>query len=76
VLFRDLKKEGKDYFVLDFVRAMSVDDVRAGKWTVPPAKDENEGADAQATPSGGYVANPYGQSEQPPTSVYDADVPF
>ena len=74
VLFRDriyTNNKGRDVTVLDYVRPMSADEVRAGAWTVPPVKDDRD-----STPGGGYVENPYGQQEQAPTSVYDADVPF
>lgn len=72
VLFRDryyTNNSGKDVGpVLDYVRAMPAQDVRDGNWTVPPVKDDRDGAsqDAYAAPA----------APAPSGSVYDADVPF
>ena len=68
VLFRDryyTNREGKDVGpVLDFVRAMPAQDVRDGNWTVPPVKDDREGAHEHEQPS------------TPAFGVYEADLPF
>ena len=67
-LFRDryyTNNNGKDVGpVLDFVRALSAQDVRDGNWTVPPVKDDRDG-------SGGAE-----QTQAPTSGVYDADIPF
>ena len=52
-----------------FPRLKSVDDIRNGRFKVPPLKTL-DGAPQSSTASSG------GQDEQPPTSVYDDDIPF
>lgn len=78
-LFRDRMytsaKTGKDVTVLDFVRAMPAQEAREGKFTVPPAKDDRDGAAARATPAQG-AASVYGAPAAPASSPYDADIPF
>ena len=73
-LFRDryyTNSSGKDVGpVLDFVRAMPAQDVRDGKWTVPPVKDDREGV-------GDDVYTPAAKNDgNKPASIYDSDVPF
>ena len=76
-LFRDryyTNNSGKDVGpVLDFVRAMPVDDVRRGDWTVPPVKDDRDGAGdaAQAQAAQNPYAAPSGQADP-----YSSDIPF
>lgn len=70
VLFRDriyTNSQGRDVTVLDYVRPMTADEVRAGKWTVPPVKDERDGGGSRQQPQ------PMGMSSG---DVYNADIPF
>lgn len=75
-MFRDrsyTNGSGKDVTVLDFVRPMTLEEVRGGKWSVPPAKDDRD-----AAPGGGYAEDPYGVrgGQAPAADPYSADVPF
>ena len=70
-LFRDryyTNASGKDVGpVLDFVRAMPASDVREGNWTVPPVKDDRDGA---------CKAESAAPAVDVQSSLYDADIPF
>lgn len=71
-LFRDryyTNSSGKDVGpVLDFVRAMPAADVRSNNWTVPPVKDDRDGASDYEP-----VSKMDGTKEG---SIYDSDLPF
>ena len=71
--------QGDDKERLQVVGVYASQDIRNGDFKLPPRKDSRKRDDVQSLSGVGASSQPVaagGQSEQPPLSVYDNDLPF